>query len=78
MPTTAGHMVASLGFLDEYFTIGTSFPFLELILEILITWTLMECHHAFLAVLGVAFLTFWWNFCHIDEATLALLFLAQF
>lgn len=75
---STGHVVASLGFLDEDTAVGASPPLFELEFEVLVAGAVMSRHHALLAVLHVTFLASWGLFQHVDQAALALLFLAEF
>jgi hypothetical protein len=48
-------MVASLFLLDEHQTVGATFPILEVLLEVVLTWTFVLGKQALFAELDVAF-----------------------
>lgn len=59
MSATAGHVVASLCFLDKCLAFWTSFPLVKIILEVLITGTFVMVHHTLFAEFFLTFSTFW-------------------
>ena len=64
--TSAYHMVASLGPLNEHLTTRTSFPLFEIHSEILVTFLVwMGFHHTLMTEYGVAFLALRRNFFQI-------------